>query len=124
MSGSATSGSDGEKHTLCDDFDLWADEMRFFEVDDRKVMVWRDPEEDLHAYNATCPHQDRDLEETGKRTCLCGPHDDEKTLTCSAHSWEFDLESGEGVNPSGTGLNEYEVGIEDGEIYVVLPEEE
>lgn len=109
---------------MCDDFDLWADELAFFDVNGRKVMVWRDLEEDLHAYNATCPHQDRDLEQTGERGCVCGPHDDKTTLTCTAHSWEFDLESGGGVNPSGDGLNEYETGIEDGEIFVVLPEED
>lgn len=114
--------SNGTKHYLCDDHDIWADEIQFFELDDRKVMVWRDREEQLHAYNATCPHQDRDLEETGERKSFCGVHDDETTLTCAAHSWEFDLESGEGLNPTGSQLSEYEIGIEDGEIYVVLSE--
>lgn len=124
MSSETTNRSSGEKHFLCDDYDLWADELRFFEVDQQKVMVWRDLNEELHAYTAICDHQDRDLEETGKRECLCGPHDDETTLTCTAHSWEFDLETGESVNPSGNGLNEYEIGIEDEEIFVVIPEED
>lgn len=117
------SSTDGTKHFVCDDFDLWADELAFFDVGGTKVMVWRDLDEELHAYSATCPHQDRDLEKTGKRGCVCGPHDDETTLTCTAHSWEFDLGSGTGVNPSGDGLTEYETGIEDGEVFVVVPEE-
>lgn len=116
--------TDGTKHFICDDFDLWADELAFFEVDGESLMVWRDLEEDLHAYDATCPHQNRDLERTGKRGCMCGPHDDDTTITCTAHSWEFDLASGDAVNPTGDGLNEYETGIEDGEVFVVLPEEQ
>jgi len=122
MSGEATNDVSGEKHYVCDDHDLWADEMTFAEVGQQKVMLWRDLDEEVHAYNATCPHQDRDLEETGERQCVCGPHDDETTLTCSAHSWEFDLESGDGLNPTETGLNEYETGVEDGQIYVIVPE--
>ncbi|MDQ2052517.1 Rieske 2Fe-2S domain-containing protein [Natronolimnohabitans sp. A-GB9] len=116
----STEKSNTEKHFLCDDHDIWADEIRFFEVGREKVMVWRDDDETLYAYSATCPHQDRDLEETGKRECVCGPHDDDKTLTCTAHSWEFDLESGDGLNPSGPQLNEYEIGVENGEIFVVI----
>lgn len=118
----STEPSNGEKHFLCDDHDIWADEVQFFEVGPEKVMIWRDTEEMLHAYDATCPHQDRDLEETGTRECVCGPHDDSQTLTCTAHSWEFDLESGDGLNPTGPELNEYETGVEDGEIFVVLSE--
>ena len=121
MSGEMTDG--GEKHFVCDDFDLWADEMTFFEVGEEKVLVWRDLDENVHAYDATCPHQNRDLEKTGKRGCVCGPHDDETTLTCGAHTWEFDLKSGKGVNPTGDGLVEYEAGVEGDEIYVVVPEE-
>ncbi|MFD1685500.1 Rieske 2Fe-2S domain-containing protein [Halobellus litoreus] len=118
----STEPLNGEKHYLCDDHDIWADELTFFEVEGRKVLIWRDLDEELHAYDAICPHQDRDLEETGKRGCMCGPHDDETTITCAAHTWEFDLETGEGVNPSGNGLNEYEAGVDGGEIYVVMSE--
>jgi hypothetical protein len=32
------------------------------------------------------------------------------------------LESGDGLNPTGTHLDEYETGVEDGQIYVVVPE--
>ena len=122
MSTDSTREAGGEKHFICDDQDIWADEMTFFEVNQRKVLVWRDLDEEIHAYDAICPHQDRDLEQTGKRECVCGPHDDETTLTCTAHTWEFDLASGDGLNPTDTGLNEYEAGVDDGQIYVVLPE--
>lgn len=114
--------ADGEKYIVCEDHDIWADELTFFDVGGQKVLIWRDLDEEIHAYDAICPHQNRDLEETGQRGCLCGPHDDETTFTCGAHSWEFDLESGEGVNPSGDGLQEYEAGVDGGEVYVVLPE--
>lgn len=122
MSGETADETTGEKHYVCDDHDLWADETAFFEAGQQKVMVFRDLDEEIHAYDATCPHQDRDLEETGKRECACGPHDDETTLTCSAHSWEFDLESGEGLNPVGTHMIEYDAGIEGDQVYVVVPE--
>ena len=122
MSGETTNETGEEKHYICDDHDIWADEMTFFEVDQKKILVWRDLDEEIHAYDAICPHQDRDLEQTGKRDCVCGPHDDDTTLTCTAHSWEFSLESGDGLNPTGHGLKEYEAGVDDGQIFVVLPE--
>lgn len=118
MSSKESNEIGGEKHFLCEDHDLWADEMRFFEVDGEKVLVWRDPEESLHAYSGVCPHQSRDLEDTGERKSFSG-NDDQTTITCTAHSWEFDLESGEGLNPTGCQLNQYDIGIEDGQIYVV-----
>jgi toluene monooxygenase system ferredoxin subunit len=113
---------DGEKHYICEDHDIWADEMTFFEVGGRKILIWRDLEEQIHAYDAICPHQDRDLAETGERGCMCGPHDDDTTLTCTAHTWEFDLQSGEQLNPTGNGLKEYQSGVDGDEIYVVIPE--
>lgn len=120
MSTENRSNTGEAKHILCDDHDLWADEIRFFDVDGEKIMVWRDKEADLHAYTAMCPHQNRDLEETGERESFCGVHDDDKVMTCAAHSWEFDLETGEGLNPSGPQLEEYEIGVDDEQIYVVM----
>lgn len=43
-------------------------------------------------------------------------------LTCSAHLWEFDVVTGQGVNPEGVALTNYPVKTEDDSIWVAVPE--
>ena len=43
-------------------------------------------------------------------------------LTCPAHLWEFDVETGEGVNPTGCHLTTYPVKVEGEQIFVALPD--
>lgn len=113
------------QHILCDEEDIWIGEIRHFDVDDTPVLLTRLQNDELKAYLGLCPHQDRQLEETGELRCMCGMHKNQDTvLTCTAHSYEFDLESGEGVNPDHTELRDFPLEInEDGEILISIPEE-
>jgi toluene monooxygenase system ferredoxin subunit len=45
-------------------------------------------------------------------------------LTCSAHLWQFDVNTGEGVNPTGVSLKSYPVKVEDESVLIILPLEE
>ena len=39
-------------------------------------------------------------------------------LTCAAHQWEYDVCTGEGVNPRGVQLDALPVRIIDGDVFV------
>jgi toluene monooxygenase system ferredoxin subunit len=45
-------------------------------------------------------------------------------LPCPAHSWEFDLESGAGVNPSTCTLNRHQVRLDGDRIAISLSQGE
>jgi toluene monooxygenase system ferredoxin subunit len=43
-------------------------------------------------------------------------------LTCAAHFWQFDVSTGEGVNPKHCQLYRYSVKVEDSTISVGIPQ--
>ena len=43
---------------------------------------------------------------------------DEGSIVCPWHGWEFRLEDGAGVWPSGIKLDTFETSVEDGVVYV------
>lgn len=65
----------------------------------------------VHAYDDRCPHAGARLSEG--RLCAAA-------LRCSAHHWEFDLRTGEGINPRKCRLWEHGVQIVEGEVLVQL----
>ena len=73
---------------------LWDGEMEAFDVGDDEVLVVK-VEGRIHAFDGICPHQSVSLVE-GE---LEGT-----TLTCRAHEWQFDVVSGQSVNPAGAQL--------------------
>ncbi len=93
-------------------FELWEGELKAMTLDGRAVLLLRRGDE-VRAFADRCPHQGVALSE-GK---LQGD-----VLTCAAHSWQFDADTGRGLNPEGCQLTRYDVRIEDGEILVDLPE--
>jgi len=42
---------------------------------------------------------------------------------CAGHSWEFDLRRGEGINPKGCQLFEFDVRVCEGAIEVAIPQD-
>lgn len=64
---------------------------------------------DIRAYQGYCPHQ---------KTALADGKLDGRTLTCAAHLWQFNVFTGEGVNPKGRQLYRYQAKIQDGTIFV------
>ena len=65
----------------------------------------------LRAFGNLCPHK------------MCPLVDgllENGTITCKAHRWSFDAQSGRGINPRGSMLRVYDVRVVDGRIEVDL----
>lgn len=92
--------------------DLWEGEMLEIEVEGERVLLVHLPGGEVRAYQGVCPHQERRL--------VDGELDGD-ILVCDGHGWEFDLRSGEGVNPKGCRLYTYEVRREGGSVLVGVP---
>jgi toluene monooxygenase system ferredoxin subunit len=82
---------------------LWDGEMESFDVGDAEVLVVK-VDGQIRAYDGICPHQSQSLVE-GEL--------DSGVLTCRAHEWQFDVRTGEGVNPKGTCLLRHDVRVTD-----------
>jgi toluene monooxygenase system ferredoxin subunit len=89
--------------------DLWEGEMTDVRVGDDLILLVHLPGCDIRAYQGYCPHQ---------KTALADGKMDGCILTCAAHSWQFDLSTGEGVNPTSCRLDRYDIKIEDAAISV------
>jgi toluene monooxygenase system ferredoxin subunit len=72
----------------CSD-ELWHGELQRREVSGVRLLLVRVGESVL-AYEDRCPHLGVALSEGS----LCG-----RTLTCRAHHWQYDVATGQGVNP-------------------------
>ncbi|PWR19504.1 Rieske 2Fe-2S domain-containing protein [Zavarzinia aquatilis] len=98
---------------ICTLDDLWEGEMQVFEVGGREVLMVNAEGGIVRAFDPICPHQEREL--------IDGTLDG-RILTCPAHLWQFDIDSGEGVNPTGCRLTAYQVRIEADQVLVDLPD--
>ena len=105
-------GDEGEYLKACSVDDVWEGDMEVFEVGSQKVLIVHAPGGEIRAFHPVCPHADYPLIEGDLDECI---------LTCSAHLWEFDVLSGEGVNPTGVALKSYPVKIENDDVLVSLP---
>lgn len=95
-------------HDVCGEEDLWVDEMEAFSVAGQAVLVLRTAE-GFKAYSNICPHQDVPLVEGHLDGCI---------LTCRAHHWTFDINTGLSVNPANQRLVEYPVRVMEGVVQV------
>ncbi len=90
--------------------DLWVGEMVGVDVDGRRVLIVN-VDGNICAYEDRCLHKALRLSQ-GK---LVGTR-----LLCRAHLWEYDVCTGEGINPSGIALRRYGVHFDEGEILVTI----
>lgn len=99
-----------------DEDELWEGDILDVELDGEQVLLASVPGEPIRAYQGICPHQE---------VLLGDGHFDEDTgvLVCAGHSWEFDLRCGEGINPKGCRLFEFEVRVRAGAIEVAIPQD-
>jgi toluene monooxygenase system ferredoxin subunit len=88
--------------------ELWTGELLRVCVAQTPVLLVRTGSV-VRAYADRCVHQRVPL----SRGKLCG-----NVLTCSAHGWEYDLQSGRGINPCGVALRSFPVKVEAGTIWV------
>ncbi|WP_103383419.1 Rieske 2Fe-2S domain-containing protein [Pseudonocardia dioxanivorans] len=96
---------------VCAADDLWAGEMKEFTVGGTTIVLLRTDDESIRAVQYVCPHQDYPLREGYFDGC---------TLTCAAHLWEFDAQTGRSINPDDAKLALYPVEERDGIVYVAV----
>jgi toluene monooxygenase system ferredoxin subunit len=96
---------------VCTLDDLWEGEMKVYEVEGRQVLMVNAEGGFVRAFDAHCPHQMASLEQGALEGLI---------LICPAHSWEFDVTTGEGVNPLGCRLTSYPVQVEADQVFVDL----
>ena len=102
---------DSEYTELTEESALWDGEMEAFDVGDAEVLLVK-IDGQLHAYDGTCPHQGQSLVEGELEGTV---------LTCRAHEWQFDVKTGESVNPKGERLTRHDIRVgEDGTVRVRL----
>jgi toluene monooxygenase system ferredoxin subunit len=94
---------------VCKLDDLWEGEMQSFVVAGHEVLVIRADGGMVRAVQATCPHQEIPLVEGA----LQG-----HSLMCRAHLWQFDISTGQSINPEGCKLALYPVRLEQDTIFV------
>jgi len=95
---------------ICTLDDVWEGDMASFETQDGTeiLLVFADGGE-LRAFQNICPHQHFELIEGTL---------DGNVLTCRAHLWQFDADSGAGVNPKDCALAVYPLKIDGDDVYV------
>jgi toluene monooxygenase system ferredoxin subunit len=90
--------------------DLWSGEMMGLEVDGNAVLLIN-VDDQIYAYADVCPHQRSKLSEGN----LLG-----NTVQCARHQWEFNVRTGQGVNPQNACLKAFSVVIEGRDILLDL----
>jgi toluene monooxygenase system ferredoxin subunit len=93
--------------------DLWEGDMTDVQVGDELILLVRLVGGDIRAYQGHCPHQ---------RTALADGKLEGHILICAAHLWEFNLSTGEAINPGGRRLHRYQVKAEEKTIFVGIPQ--
>jgi|SRR5579859_7015614 len=94
--------------------DLWGGDMLGVEVEGEQILLVYPDGGAIRAYKGLCPHQQ----------ALLADGDLEKNiLTCYGHNWQFDVTTGQGINPQNSRLYGYEVKLEGKGIYVGMPQD-
>jgi toluene monooxygenase system ferredoxin subunit len=89
--------------------ELWEGEMVGLRLGRADVLLVNLGKGEIRAYDNRCPHAGSRLSE-GRLSAA--------TLKCGSHLWEFDLRSGDSVNPRNCGLRCYPVKVVDGVVMV------
>lgn len=89
------------------------EEPRCVEIDEKKFLVYKNGD-DVYGYRNVCPHQQGPVVE--------GEIDEENgTVICPWHGWEFDLDGGKNLFETGAGdqLPQVKTIVEGGDVYIV-----
>ena len=89
--------------------ELWEGQVTDVQVGNELILLVHLNGGDIRAYQGYCPHQ---------KTALADGKLDGHILTCAAHLWQFNLFTGEGVNPKGCQLCRYQSRVQDSTIFV------
>ena len=91
-----------------DDEELWDGDMAGVAVGKEKFVILRSNEQ-LRAFKDACPH---------KGTPLSDGDLADGVLTCNVHLWEFDVATGDSVNPCGEKLECFAIRSNSGRIEI------
>ena len=94
--------------------ELWDGEMAALEIDGRIVLLVH-VDGGIHAYADSCPHLGTRLSQGSLRS---------KVLACATHGWEFDVCTGQGINPKTACLESFAVKVESGDILIDVDAQE
>lgn len=94
--------------------DLWEGDFVEAEIDGEVVIILHRAGGALRAFQGMCLHQEILLAD-GKIDFDAGK------ITCSAHEWEFSMDTGRGLNPAGCRLFQYEVRLDGDDVLVGVP---
>lgn len=95
---------------ICSAREVVADEIKECRLaDGANAIAVRLPSGEVKVFQGMCPHQRRSLADGD----LYGD-----VLTCGAHMWEFDLQTGQGLNGTPVGLAAYPTKIENDDVLV------
>jgi toluene monooxygenase system ferredoxin subunit len=89
--------------------DVWEGDMALVAVAGVEVLVVHLDGGGVRAFEPRCPHQGWSLAEGALA---------DGVLTCGMHGWEFDVRSGDGVNPTDCALRAYPAEVRDGEVWI------
>lgn len=93
---------------VCRLADLWIGEMRPLEIRGHEILLVHTAGV-VSAFPDRCVHQGVALSRGHLAGCV---------LTCSAHEWQYDVRTGQGINPDQVALRRYPVEIREGEIWI------
>ncbi len=82
--------------------ELWEGDIRAVTVGAELILLAHLPGGQVRAYQGECPHSRFPLA-SGE---LAGD-----VLTCAGHGWEFDLRTGQGVNPANCSLQAFPIRV-------------
>ncbi|WP_116289936.1 MULTISPECIES: Rieske 2Fe-2S domain-containing protein [unclassified Frankia] len=92
--------------------EVWEGDVLEVTAGAEQVLLAHLPGGALRAYQAVCPHS---------RFPLVNGAVEDGVLTCAAHHWEFDLATGESLNPSDCRLYSFPVRADGERIIVGIP---
>src|SRR6202035_5005181 len=88
--------------------ELWAGEMTVLEIEGHVVLLVN-VDGSIRAYADSCPHLGTRLSQGALQR---------NVLTCATHGWEFDVSTGQGINPRKACLDAFAVKVENGDILI------
>jgi toluene monooxygenase system ferredoxin subunit len=91
--------------------ELWIGEMRGLSLNGRRVLVVR-TDEGYAAFEDRCAHLGVRLSEGALTGCI---------LTCRAHHYQYDVRSGQGINPKSVRLERFHVEVRGDAVLVDVP---
>jgi toluene monooxygenase system ferredoxin subunit len=88
--------------------ELWDGEMIALDIEGQVVLLVN-VDGGIHAYADSCPHLGTRLSQGSLQRHL---------LTCSTHGWEFNVCTGQGMNPKTACLVSFAVKVENGDVFI------